>query len=141
MLPPTPIADSGRAQIVDEFGELDRLVSAFSPTQKRYKALQDQIRSWYVNFPVDQATAAEGGLYRVLVGARGEERSFSLKAKAKIFAKLGKAAAIAAFSITLKAVEEALGKDELDALATKAPTGSRKLVAVAKAPAARTKAA
>ncbi len=129
---PTPISAPTREEIGTEFLDLDRRIQDFAPTAKRYKIVQDIIRGWYVDQPAGQACVFEGRNYRIHVGARGEERFFSLKSKIKIFAKLGKAKALELFSITLKAVEEALGEGELDLLVSTAPTGSRKLVVVAK---------
>jgi hypothetical protein len=125
-----------RDQLIDEFGELDRQIQEFAPKVKRHKALQEVIRSWYQGHPADQPAIAEGHLYTVQVGARSEERYFDLKAKAAIWKRMGKAAALEAFNITLKAVEEALGKFELEALVSKANVGTRKLIPVLKAPVA-----
>src|SRR5436305_493416 len=108
--PPQPT----RQQLIDEFGELDRRIDLFAPTVKRHKALQETIRSWYVDHPADQPAIALGDVYEVQVSARTEERYFDLKTKIKIFGKLGKAKALELFSITLKAVEDALGKGELE---------------------------
>lgn len=121
-----------REQLVDEFGELDRQIQILTPKIKRHEALKLQIRGWYQDLPADVPAIATGSIYEVQVSARGQERSFTLKAKIKIFAKLGKARAMELFSITLKAVEDAFGKDELELLASKANTGSRKLVPVLK---------
>lgn len=133
--PALVISAPTREQLVDEFGELDRLVQQFDPTKKRHEFLKDLIRSWYVDHPAELPATAEGDTYLVQVGARGPERYFSLKSKSRIFTLLGKVRSMELFSITLKAVEEALGKPQLEALASKANTGSRKLVAILKAPA------
>jgi hypothetical protein len=124
-----------REQLIDEFGALDRELQEFAPKQKRYKQLQDTIRSWYEDFPAERPDTLTGAHYIIQVGARTKERFFSLKTKAKIFTMLGKAKAVELFSITLKAVEEALGKPALEELVSEAYSGSRKLVAVPKAPA------
>ena len=127
------IAVPTREQIGAEFVEVDRQIQDFAPVARRYRALQDTIRGWYAEYPADQPAVFQGAGYRIHVGARGKKRGFSLRAKIKIFAKLGKAKALELFNITLEAVEEALGKSELDALTTESFTGSRTLVAVAKA--------
>ena len=132
-----PAVDLARQQLVDEFGELDRLIQEFAPLAKRYKILQDLIRGWYEDLPADQATFADGMFYRVQVAARSVERYFDLKTRLKIFAKLGKARAMELFSITLKAVEENVGKPEFEALVSHSYTGSRKLVVILKAPASK----
>lgn len=124
-----------RQQLIDEFGELDRQIQEFAPKAKRFKVLQDQIRSWYEAHPADQPAIAEGTVYQIQVGARGLERFFNLKAKTKIFTQLGKAKALELFSITLKAVEDSLGRGDMELLVSQALTGSRKLVPVLRAPA------
>jgi hypothetical protein len=124
-----------REQIIDEFGELDRRISTFAPTVKRHKALQETIRSWYADHPADQPAIAEGTLYEIHVGCCGLKRFFSIKAKLKIFSKLGKAKAIELFSITQEAVEGELGKGEKEALLTESYSGTRDLTPILKAPA------
>ena len=126
-----------RQQIIDEFGELDRQIQEFAPKRKRYEILQGTIRSWCEDLPAAMPTTVEGEQYIVQVGARTEERFFTLKAKAKIFSQLGKAKALELFTITLKSVEDSLGKLALEELVSRAHSGSRKLVAVAKAPPAK----
>jgi hypothetical protein len=131
------LAGPTRQELIDEFGELERRIMETAPLAKRYRLLQETIRDWYKDEPADQAAVAEGGVYRVMVAPRGVERFFSLKAKTKIFGKLGKLKALELFSITLKAVETEFGTPALDALVSSAPTGSRKLVAVMKASAVK----
>lgn len=124
-----------RAQQVDEFGELDRLVKAFAPKAKRHEELQKLIRSWYQAHPPEKPDVAEGVLYDVLVAECGVERTLGLKAKLKIFSIVGKAAFVSLVNLTLKAATTAVGEPKVNELATKERTGSRKLVVVAKSPA------
>src|SRR5260370_16159717 len=127
-----------RAQIIDEFGELDRRMAEFAPLSRRYKALQDQIRGWYEIHPAGAPATASGALYDVQIHPRSNERFFSLKAKARIFTKLGNTRTIVLFSVTLKTVEEAFTKEKFDALVSSAPTRPRTPVAVFKATAKAT---
>lgn len=131
------ISEPTREQIGAEFLDLDRQLQDFAPTVRRHKILQEMIRGWYADWPADQPAVFEGSNYRIHVGARSAERYFDLKTRIKIFAKLGKARAMELFSITLKAVEDNLGNPEFEALVSKSFTGSRKLVAVQKAPATK----
>lgn len=121
-----------RSQQVDEFAVLDNQVKAFAPTAKRHAALASEIRGWYQDHPADSPTLAEGKDYDILVAERTEERTLGLKAKAKIFAVIGKAAALSFFSLTLKAATAAVGEVMVEELATKERTGYRKLVPIAK---------
>ena len=127
---PTP--QPSRAQLVDEFGELDRQVTEFAPIARRHRSLQDEIRSWYSDTPRDQAATAEGHVYNVQVSPRSEERQFSLAAKVKIFAALKKQRFLELCSLTLKAVEMELGETYVDLNVSKDRTGSRKLIPVLK---------
>ena len=129
---PIPLDQILRQKLIDEFGELDRQVKQFAPTAKRHEAIAKEIRSWYVNHPAEQGALAEGTLYEVQVSARGEERQFSLKAKLQILKELGRAKAMALFTITLKAAEEALGAARVAQLVQLERTASRKLVVVAR---------
>jgi hypothetical protein len=129
------LVEKERRAICDEWGELDRQVQAFAPIKSRHEKLAQLIRSWYDQHPSEVEALAKGNTYDVQVGARGRERHFSVKAKATIFRELGKAAAMQAFSITLKAAEALLGEERVNELVTWDNTGSRKLVAVLRAPA------
>lgn len=120
------------AQLVDEFYALDQKVKEFAPKAKRHKDLAELIRSWYEATPADQDAVAEGISTRVLVSARGEERSLGLKAKLKICSLIGKSAFVSLVNLTLKAATSATDEETVDQLATKERTGSRKLVAIAK---------
>lgn len=135
-----PVTPS-REQLIDEFGELDRRIQDFAPAVRRHKQLTELIRTWYTDHPAEQPALAEGHVYRIQVSPRTEERSFSLAAKTKIFARLGKAKALELFSITLKAVEDALGKGDMESLVSKAHSGTRKLIPVLISPAERQQAA
>lgn len=133
-----PPAPPTRADLVDEFGELDRQIAAFAPTKKRHEQLQGIIRSWFADHPSESPATVSGHVYTVQVSPRGEERYFSLKAKLQIFKRLGKEKALELFSITLKAVEESLGRGDMEMLVSKANSGSRKLVPVLHSPVSKT---
>jgi len=129
------IDEALRRAICDEYGELDRQVTAFAPVAKRHAALQQTIRGYAIDLAADINAIYTGDLYQILVSERGEERYLDPKAKRVIFKILKTVRAMELFTITLKAAEDELGKEELEALVTRARTGSRKLVAVAIAPA------
>jgi hypothetical protein len=130
-----------REQLVDEFGQLSRAnadaaltpqIAKYLRDAKREADLAKTIRGWYEQHPADQPAIVDGLLYQVLVDARGEERVFGPKAKAKIFSQLKAAKAWQIFTVTLKAVESNPAIAALISLATKEPIGSRKLTLVAK---------
>lgn len=127
---PAVAETNSRAAVIDEYGELDRRIQAFEPVRKRHESLKAQIKSWYDNDPADFEATAEGQLYTVQVSARETE---STVAMAKAYRELGKERFLAACSITIKALTEALGTAAALALIRKARTGSRRLKVVAKA--------
>lgn len=134
---PAPLVlqpQTSKAQLTDEYYRLDQAVKAFSPKLKRHAELASLIRSWYEDLPADQGATAEGIESRVLVGERTEQRRLGLYAKLKIYTLVGGKKAFAELAdLTLKAAIAAVGQERVDALATKEQTGSRKLVALAKA--------
>jgi hypothetical protein len=65
-----PVTEQQQQQlIIDEFGELNRQVTAFKPVAKRHRQLQETIVSWFDDNPAE-GHRAEGGLYRVILGPR-----------------------------------------------------------------------
>lgn len=124
-------AEPSRADIIDEFGELDRKVQEFAPTAKRHEALKSQIKTWFENHPADQELTEEGKLYTLQVGARAKERRIA--SLAKVFKALGANKFLGICSVGLKALEDALGKDKAAGYIVEDQSGSRRLKVVAKA--------
>ncbi len=122
-----------RAALVDEFGELDRQVKAFSETAKRHESLRKTIVAWFPNLPGDQAAIISGQLYQVNVGMREEKRS--ILSMVKVFKAVGKTKFLEACSFTIDALETALGKVPAEAFLDRSRTGARKVTAVLNAPA------
>jgi len=121
-----------RTALIDEFGALDVEVKAFAPTKTRHEDLAKTIRAWYPDevLPAHHATTAPGTSCDVLVGMRGEERH--IVSMIRIFKLLGKGRFLELCHIALKALEEALGKEAVEAQVVYKRTGPRKLTVLAK---------
>lgn len=129
-----------RESVIDEFGELDRQVKAFSPTAKRHELLRKQILAWYPDLPGDQAQPLSGVLYDARITERDNESH--ILSMPKLCKLLGREKFFAICKITIKALEEALGETAAALHLVKRRTGARHVVAVPKAsPAAPAKAA
>jgi hypothetical protein len=121
-----------REQIIDEFGELDRKLKSLEPTRKRHEALKSIIKSWYEQFPSEQAAEEQGKQYLLIVSPREMEASpklpeiFKLCGRSfKRFCKL--------VSVTQSAVKKAFGEESIEQCFLRERTGARKLTVVAKA--------
>lgn len=119
-----------REQLIDEFGELDRLVNDFKPKAKRHEALKEIIRGWYCDQAAEQEFEPEGRLYRLQVSACENRSTVS---PLKVYKDLGVKKLLQICEITLKAIKEAVGESAAAKYVTYAQTGSRKITAVAKA--------
>jgi len=121
--------------LIDEFGELDRQLQAFQPTAARHRVLREQIMAWAPDLLPAQATTFSSDLYDLHLTARQSERS--IVSMPKVYKAIGKETFLSICSLSLKALEETLGKDRAEAHVAWNQSGPRKLVAVAKASPAR----
>jgi hypothetical protein len=115
--------------LIDEYGALYMESQRWAPKEKRLEALKLIIRGWYPDLPADKTDLAIGTSYEIQVGERTVEKSWkSMRAVYK--AAGGLKAFLTICTVTFKALSEAIGKDEAEALQREARTGNRKLVAV-----------
>ena len=120
------------ADLIDQYGELDRQVQQFKPIADKHAKLKAVIKSWYDDQPGEASAIAAGRLYEVQVSARENERTWS--SMAKVYRAVGGCTAFLKIcSVAIKAVEEAIGKSKAEALLVEERTGSRRLKVVAKA--------
>jgi len=126
-----------RRAVCDRYGKLDDLVRAFGPTKTEHAALYKEMQGWADadKLAAEETTSYEGSEYRVHVGMRAEEGQFSVPAKKSIWKLLKTSKSWKLFAITQKAVSAELGEEVMTAHLTRARTGSRKITAVAIAPA------
>lgn len=115
-------AADARAAIVDEFGEADRRVKAFAPTQKRRDQLRDIITGWCPDAELEYPFSGEA--YALIVSPRASVREIPARA---LYKALGLVRFLAAVKTTLKGASAFLGSCEVDALVVSARTGSREI--------------
>ena len=124
--------DDAKAKLIDEFGELERRMDEFDPVVRRHKAIQDEILSWVKDLPADQATTLSGNLYTIQVSERQYERKItSMRA---VYKALGNKVAVLLdhVTMTLKELDVLIPAYRQGDLVTKARTGRRMLVPVAR---------
>lgn len=139
--PESPAASTvSRESLIDEYGELDRKYRLWQPYEKRYEALKAEIKGWYADAPAEVPQVAEGTLYRVNLTAQQNESTPNLP---MIWKKFGKAGFFKLVVIWKTAIAKALAglgeksdEETVEAYFTKGRTGSRRLTAVLKTPAA-----
>lgn len=125
-----------REEIIDELGRLDAEIAADGIATKltRIKTLRETVRAWSETEPAEKPLLYEGKAYSVTLTPRENQRSIrSLQA---VYKALGIAKFIVACSLTLKALEEAVGKENIGKYVTEERTGSRTVATFARKPAA-----
>jgi hypothetical protein len=125
-------ADSSRADLVDEFAELDRQVQLFKPKKDRHEELNKLIKSWYEDFPADKTAIAEGHCYYIRVGVKAQKRTWT--SIIKLYRALKRDAFFSICEVALGKAEEILGKAKVAKLVTETQSGSRRLTPVLKKP-------
>jgi hypothetical protein len=120
-----------QSALIDEFGELDRQVQAFQPIVSRHEELKKIIKSWYDDWPAEQAAIASGKLYTLQISPRENQRS--IVSIAKVAKLLGAKVFQAMATVPIKALEDRLGKVAAAKLLCESRTGSRRIKTVANA--------
>ena len=121
-----------KADVVDEYGELDRLIQAHKVIADRHELLKKTIKSWFDDHPADQPAVANGRQYTLQISARQVERTL---APARVWKLVGRDKFLSICQIAIGKLEELVGKGEVAKLAVEAQTGSRRIKAIAAAPA------
>ncbi len=127
-----------RAQLADEYGELDRWHTESKPKLDRLKDLTKQIQSWYADAPADQVARLEGLKYMVDLSMREERTEVTDNAMAfdALALQMGQIKLIEALTITLKLIRAHVPETEQAKFLSKARTGTRDVSAVLKQKAA-----
>jgi len=118
-----------KISLIDEFGELDRQIQLFKPTIDRHDKIKQIIKSWYIDAAPETTDVIRGNVYEIQVGAKETERAWDSIAKvAKAIG--GPKALYEICSVTIKAVENIIGKLKTDELLVERQSGARRLKAV-----------
>lgn len=120
-------------ELVDEFGPLDELIREHKPTLKRHEAYRKEIESRFAGLTADAQATVEGARYKVLIGAKANERKvFDPR---KCFAAMKKFAGAKLAEITrflLEDIDTWVPAGEQEKFLKKDRTGRRTVEAVAK---------
>lgn len=124
--------DALQAKVIDEYGELDRQVREFAPIAAKHESLKKIIKAWCEEMPADEGAMLEGRQYKILVGARERERKF--KSLSKVFKACGTLKRfLSVCTVAIGALEELIGKSQVESLVETTSTGTRRLRPIAKA--------
>jgi hypothetical protein len=122
--------DRLQRKMIDEYGELDRVMQLNAPDIARYDVLKRAIKSWFDGAPADADGIVEGRVYGLHLSARERERRVrSMRDLVKVIG-LDKFLELA--SVPIGALEDLLGKTRAASLVIEARTGSRRIKAVPK---------
>jgi hypothetical protein len=126
-------SDAEQRKMIDEFGELDRIMKLHEAKRARYEFLKRLIKSWFDQAPADADGAVEGEVYRLHLSARERERR--IRDMRELVDRIGLDKVLELASVSLSALEDLLGKTGVSALTVEARIGSRRIRAVPKFPA------
>jgi hypothetical protein len=142
-MPPTPsrkvvpirrsIALMDEAELVDFYGEKQRLVDLFQPTADEHAVAKKRLVEMGESQNAEAALSFTGRDYVVQLGARKNERTVIKQALAyKLIEKaLGKAGAIGAITIPLGLIDKCITETQQKLFVVKEQTGSRSVDVVA----------
>lgn len=129
-----------RLHLVDEYGELSRKLAPHRANLRRFDEVARLLRLAANEKPGAEAVTIAGERYDVLLSAAGMKTLIA--PAAELFAKLGRETFFRIASTTVKALEENVADPLVIAeLTRQEQSGTRTITAVAKAKAARAKAA
>lgn len=119
-----------RAQIIDEYGDLQRRVKEFKLTQDRYEALGKTIQSWYEESDPEMPYLAEGLRYTITVSAKENQRK--IKSIPKLYKFFGREKFLEICSVALGVLDKTLPEWLHAEHIVTARTGKRRLDPIAK---------
>lgn len=126
--------DEAQRALVDEYGELDRRMQLRATDTARYEALKRGIKSWFGNVPADADGTVEGEVYLLHLSACERERKIRSVRELVDIIGLDKVLDLAV--VPIGALENLLGKAHVMSLTVETRTGSRRIKAIPKRPAA-----
>lgn len=122
-------APADAARLIDEYGQLDQQIQAYTPILDRHKALAATIRGWFADADPEASPSAQGSQYVVILTPASMQRQIA--DLWKVYKAFGSVRAfLAACTVTLKALEEHLGKERASALVAESRTGPRRMKVV-----------
>lgn len=127
-------SDTEQRKLIDEYGELDRRMQLHAAEVSRYEFLKKLIKSWFDQAPADADGAVEGEVYRLHLTARERERRVrDLRELAEV---IGMDKLLELVTVRIGVLEDLLGKARVELLTVEERSGSRRIKAIPKRPAA-----
>ena len=126
----TLASDEAQRALIDEYGELARKVLMHAATAARFELLKGQIKAWFDSAPCDADGDVDGVLYRIHVTARERERR--VRSMSELYNAIGLEKFLEVATVTIGALEDAIGKTRAAAFVVEEQTGSRRIKPIAK---------
>ena len=123
-------AASERSAIIDEFGEVQRLLAPTRPLVKRESDLRKKIEGFCSNVPADEGMVLEGNVYRAIIGPRATRRTIT--GMKRLFDALGVSKFLQSCTFPLTKIDD-LGVDT-DGILVEDRSGPRTVMAVLREP-------
>ncbi len=111
------------SDLVDEYGDLDKLRKDFAPTESKYQKAVARLKALVADADPAAEFRVRGSRYTLRISARGFERVLDIPAVRK---RLGALAFIEAATVTFAALKNYLLAPEIEKLTTTEQTGHRK---------------
>lgn len=135
--PPLDLAiatDPVQRAMIDEYGELDRRMQIRQADVQRYDLLKKAIKVWFAAIPPDADGCVEGDVYLLHLSACERERK--IRDMPALIDAIGLEKVLEIATVPLGVLENMIGKTHVMALTTETRTGSRRIKAIPKRPAA-----
>jgi hypothetical protein len=110
---------------IDELGQLDAEIAAFTHKIDRAKILRKEILDWYADAAPDAALSANGLKFTVFITACGLRRK--VKSIAELFKRLGREKFLDHCEMPLGELDKLFAKAEVAELVEEARTGPRQV--------------
>lgn len=130
----TVTSDEQQRALIDEYGELDRRMQLRATDTARYESLKRAIKSWFCNVPADADGTVEGDVYLLHLSACERERK--IRSLRELVEVIGLDKILDLAVVPIGQLENILGKDHVATLTMETRSGSRRIKAIPKRPAA-----
>ena len=130
----TLASDAEQRALIDEYGELDRRMQLRATDTARYEMLKRAIKAWFSNVPADADGSVEGDVYLLHLSACERERK--IRSVRELADVIGLEKVLDLAVVPLGQLENLMGKAHVASLTVESRTGSRRIKAIPKRPAA-----
>lgn len=127
-------SDEQQKALVDEYGELDRRMQLRATDTARYESLKRAIKSWFAGVPADADGTVEGNVYLLHLSACERERK--IRSLRELVDSIGLDKLLDLAVVPIGQLENLMGKAHVASLTVETRSGSRRIKAIPKRPAA-----